>query len=42
MNLLDQKLEEKIKLFEECDKRLSNYKPKINPLDISQSSKKKN
>ena len=41
MNLLEQKLEEKIKLFEECDKRLSNYKPKINPLDISQSSKKK-
>ena len=41
MNLLDQKLEEKIKLFEECDKRLSNYKPKINPLDISQSSKKR-
>ena len=40
MNLLDQKLEAKIKLFEECDKRLSNYKPKINPLDISQSSNK--
>ena len=40
MNLLDQKLEAKIKLFEECDKRLSNYKPKINHLDISQSSNK--
>ena len=40
MNLLDQKLEAKIKLFEECDKKLSNYKPKINPLDISQSSNK--
>ena len=40
MNLLDQKLEEKFKLFEEYDKLFSNYQPKINPLDISHSTKK--
>jgi hypothetical protein len=40
MNLLDQKLEEKFKLFEEYDKLISNYQPKINPSDISNSTKK--
>ena len=40
MNLLEQKLEEKFKLFEEYDKLFSNYQPKINPLDISHSTKK--
>ena len=37
MNLLDQKIEEKLKLLEEFDKIFSNYQPKITPF---QSSKK--
>ena len=40
MNLLDKKLEEKFKLFEEYDKLFQNYPPKANPLNISKSSKK--
>ena len=39
MNLLDQKLEEKFKLFEEYDKLFANYQPKVNPLDVSKTSK---
>ena len=40
MNLLDKKLEEKFKLFEEYDKLFSNYQTKISSLDISHSTKK--
>ena len=40
MNLLDKKLEEKFKLFEEYDKLFSNYQTKANSLNISKSSKK--
>ena len=40
MNLLDQKIEEKLKLLEEYDKLFSNYQTKISPLDISHSTKK--
>ena len=40
MNLLDKKLEEKFKLFEEFDKLFANNQPKVNPLDLSKSTKK--
>ena len=40
MNLLDQKLEEKIKLLEEYEKLFANTQPKINSLDISKSTQK--
>ena len=35
MNLINQKLEEKLKLFEEFDRIFSNYQPKITPLALS-------
>ena len=38
MNLLDQKLEEKLKLFEEFDRIFSNYQPKIVPLELSKKN----
>lgn len=40
MNLLDQKLEEKFKLFEEYDKLFANYQPKMNSLELQESSQK--
>jgi len=38
MNLLDQKFEEKLKLFEEFDRIFSNYQPKIAPLELSKKN----
>ena len=38
MNLLDQKFEEKLKLFEEFDKIFANYQPNIVPLELSKKN----
>ena len=38
MNLLDQKFEEKLKLFDEFDRIFSNYQPKIVPLELSKKN----
>ncbi len=38
MNLLDQKIEEKLKLLEEYDRIFSNYQPKITPLELSKTN----
>ena len=38
MNLLDQKLEEKLKLLEEFDNIFSNYQPKMVPLQLSKKN----
>ena len=38
MNLLDQKIEEKLKLLEEYDRIFSNYQPKITPLELSKNN----
>ncbi len=38
MNLLDQKLEEKLKLLEEFDNIFSNYQPKMAPLQLSKKN----
>ena len=38
MNLLDQKFEEKLKLFDEFDRIFSNYQPKIAPLELSKKN----